>query len=111
MLKPIRLLFLMILILMVGVTIWASLEKNIMEGFNILFQERWGIATLADAYCGFLTFYVWVFYKETGWSARIGWLIAIMIFGNIAMASYVLKTVWKLGPNSKYEDLLLRNSA
>jgi hypothetical protein len=32
----------------------------------------WFIATLFDCYFGFLTFYAWLFYKETGWFSRIG---------------------------------------
>ena len=29
-----------------------------------------------DAYRGFITFYVWVVYKERGWTARILWRTA-----------------------------------
>ncbi len=93
---------------MVGVTVWASLDKNVLEGFAYLFAERWGWATLADAGCGFLTFFVWVFYKETSWGARLGWFMAIMALGNIAMSFYVLRQISKLAPGSRLEDLLLR---
>jgi hypothetical protein len=34
-------------------------------------DRYWTIATLMDAYFGFLTFYVWVFYKEMRWLPRL----------------------------------------
>ena len=56
----------------------------------------WTIATLIDAYCGFLTFYVWVFYKEQRWLPRIVWFTAIMVLGNMAMSAYVLLQLLRL---------------
>lgn len=108
--KFLKMLFSLILVLMVVVTTWASIEKNLLAGFAAVFQERWAVATLADAYCGFLTFYAWVFYKESNWFARVSWFVAIMIFGNIAMASYVLVTLFRLGSKATPETLLLRRS-
>lgn len=106
-----KLLFTSILILMIAVTTWASLEKNLMDGFAVVWAERWGIATLADAYCGFLTFYAWVFYKESGWASRIVWLALILVFGNIAMASYVLWQLNKLKPGDTIDKMLVRSAA
>ena len=42
--------------------------------------------------------------------ARIGWFIAIMALGNIAMAVYVLLQLWKLGPLGSWRDLLVNAS-
>jgi hypothetical protein len=66
----------------------------------------WTIATLTDAYYGFITFYVWVFYKEARALPRIGWFIAIMLLGNMAMSAYVLRQLWRLGPGDSVSDLL-----
>jgi hypothetical protein len=68
----------------------------------------WFIATLFDCYFGFLTFYAWVFYKEAGWVARAGWLLAILILGNIAMSSYMLLTLFRLPASAGVEQVLLR---
>ncbi len=97
-----------VLLAMIGVTTWASAEKNVMEGFRLLFAERWGIATLFDAYFGFLFFFAWVLYKESGTLARTAWLVAILCFGNIAMAIYLGKELRKLRPGESMEKLLLR---
>jgi hypothetical protein len=95
---------------MIGLTVWASVESNVMVGFQELFATRWGIATLGDAYCGFLTFYAWVFYKERTAMGRIAWFIIIMIFGNIAMSFYMLKILMTLAPDARAEDILLRHA-
>ena len=74
-------------------------------------DRYWTIATLMDAYCGFLTFYVWVLFKEARWLPRIAWFIAIMLLGNIAMSSYVLYQLLRLRPDHKASDILvLRNT-
>ncbi len=111
MFRTLRVLFAGILILMLGVTVWASLQTNVMEGFAYLFRDRWGIATLADATCGFLTFYAWVFYKQNTWTSRILWFVAIITLGNIAMAFYMLLVLAKLPANARAEDLLLKRTA
>lgn len=108
--KPLKILFTSILALMIGVTTWASLQSNVIVGFEELFATRWGIATLADAYCGFLTFYAWVFYKEKTTLARGVWFVAIMVFGNIAMAFYVLRVLVQAGSGVRAEDILLRRA-
>jgi hypothetical protein len=64
-----------------------------------------------DAYFGFTTFYVWVFYKERAWAARILWFVAIMLLGNMAMASYVLLQLARLKPDEPAAAILLARSA
>lgn len=111
MIRTLRILFSFIFIGIIAATVWASLEKNVLWGFEWIFQERWGVATLADAYFGFLTFYAWVFYKETSWPGRIGWFIGIMIFGNIAMSFYMLRLLFRLDESATAADILLRKPA
>jgi hypothetical protein len=75
-----------------------------------LFAEPWFVATCADAYCGFLTFYVWVFYKERSTVSRVVWFLAVMGLGNIAMAVYVLVQLLRLRRGDSWDQLLLRGS-
>lgn len=102
-------LFTGILLLMLAATAWAAWHRAVWEA-GYLFREPWFIATFADAYCGFLTFYVWVAYKEGGTGSRVGWFVAIMCLGNIAMAAYVLLQVLRLRRDQPWEQLLLRPS-
>jgi hypothetical protein len=91
---------------MVALTVWSSLDKSMMEGFRYLFQDRWAIATLGDAYCGFLTFLAWLVYREKSNLSRVLWVVTILFFGNIAMSIYVLN---RLRTATSVEDLLLRS--
>jgi len=102
-----------ILAAMLVVTVTASLNQPLWQwgGLTAEPDRWWTYATLADAYFGFLTFFCWVAYKERSWVARILWLVAILLLGNIAMASYVLIHLWRLPSNASMRDLLLRRGS
>jgi len=99
-----------ILAAMLVITVTASLNQPLWQwgGLTAEPDRWWTWATLADAYFGFLTFYAWVFYKERALAARVGWFVAIMLLGNIAMATYVLVQLARLRPGEPVARLLLR---
>jgi len=106
-----KILFAGILIYMVCMTTWVSVHKSILlspDEFSWA-HSPWAVATLFDAYFGFLTFYAWVFYKETSWVARLIWFVLIMGLGNIAMSSYVLIQLFRLRAEQSASDILLRS--
>lgn len=108
-----KLLFVAILVVMLVVTVQASLQQSVLAWGGLIHEPDrwWTIATLADAYCGFLTFYAWVFYKERSVLKRAGWFVAIMLLGNFAMATYVLLQLARLRADQPLEQLLLRDAA
>jgi hypothetical protein len=61
---------------------------------------------LLDAYFGFLTFYVWVWFKERRFLPRAAWFVAIMLLGNMAMSAYVLLQLQRLRGDQGMADLL-----
>lgn len=71
-------------------TTLTSLEMPIWEAFATFGNNPWAVATLWDAYFGFLTFYVWVAWRETRMGPRVLWFVLIMALGNITMSLYVL---------------------
>jgi len=91
-------LFCCIFLSMFLVTGWASTRQSVLQWGGLMPgpDRNWTIATLMDAYFGFLTFYVWVFYKEARWLPRIAWFIGIMLLGNMAMSAYVLLQLKRL---------------
>lgn len=103
-----RIAFLFVLVTMLGATSWASYECPLWKTPQALVTHPWFIATLMDCYFGFLTFYLWLAYKETGWFARIFWLIAILLLGNIAMSLYMLLVLFRLPASATVEHVLLR---
>ena len=103
------LLFGFILLSLLSFTLWASTRQPVWEWRGLLDgpDRWWTIATLIDAYYGFITFFVWVCFKERGTVARIAWFVAIMLLGNMAMASYVLLQLLRLGKDRPLSDVLL----
>ena len=103
-----RIFFSVVLASMLWVTSWASLECAVWKMPAAVVQHRWFIATLFDTYWAFLTFYVWVAYKEQNWRAKLGWLLGILLLGNIAMATYMLIQLFRVPKEAKLERILLR---
>jgi len=91
---------------MLAVTSWASLQCPLFGVPRAVATHPWFIATLFDAYWGFITFYVWVCYKQTSHLARLAWFIAIMLLGNIAMAAYCLAELFSITSHDSLAGLL-----
>jgi len=96
---------------MVCATSWAGSQCALWKTPEALVTHPWFIATLFDCYFGFLTFYAWVFYKETSWLARAGWLLGILLLGNLAMSAYMLITLFRLPADATADQLLLRRKS
>jgi hypothetical protein len=109
--RPLWIFSLLVLAAMVAVTTWASLDANVLVGFQRLLADRWGVATLFDAYFGFLWFWLWIAYKEGSLGRSLLWLLLLFALGNLAMAAYVLLQLARLKPGDGVERLLLRKAA
>jgi hypothetical protein len=103
-----KILFSCIFAAMFAVSVWASTQQPLLQwgGLTSGPDRYWTLATLMDAYAGFLTFYVWVFYKEPRWLPRLAWFIAIMALGNMAMSAYVLLQVLRLKNGQNASSIL-----
>ena len=110
MISFLRIFFCIVLVSMLAVTSWASMQCALWETPRAVATHPWFIATLFDTYWAFLTFYCWVVYKERGWIARIGWLLGILLLGNIAMAIYMLIQLFRVPATARIEDVLLRKA-
>lgn len=103
-------LFALIFIAMLSVTITASIDQNLFEAVGKMWPNWWFKATLADAYFGFLTFFVWVAYKELHLWRKLVWFAAIMLMGNFAISAYMLLELYKLQVDDTLETLLTRRN-
>jgi Protein of unknown function (DUF1475) len=103
-----KILFSSIFLSLLIYTAWASVRQPVLRwgGLTSGPDRYWTIATLMDAYFGFLTFYVWVFFKESRHLPRIAWFVAIMILGNMAMSAYVLLQLVRLRPDQEVSTIL-----
>ena len=103
-----RIAFAIVLLAMLCVTSWASNFVALWKMPREVATHPWFIATLFDTYFAFLTFWAWVAYKETSNLARGVWLIAILLLGNIAMAVYMLRELFRVPAGARLDDVLLR---
>lgn len=108
-----KLLFGAILVWMVFLSLHTQLQKSIWlsPGEFHYATSPWAVATLFDAYCGFITFFVWVCFKERSMAMRIVWFVLIMALGNIAMSSYVLLQLFRLKPEQPASAILTQRAA
>jgi hypothetical protein len=107
MITALRALFLAVLVSMLAVTAWAGYHCPLFAVPGPVATHPWFVATLFDAYWGFVTFYVWVCFRETSWTARIAWFLAIMLLGNIAMSSYCLAALSQVPRDGRIRDVLI----
>ena len=106
MIRFLKVFFAVVLVSMLCVTGWASLECALWKTPRDVATHPWFIATLLDTYWGFLTFYCWVCYKETSRAKCTAWLPAILLLGNIAMSAYVLNKLFRLPADGTVADLV-----
>lgn len=82
--------FVLVLVVLSGLTLFASLDRDVLTAAAALAVDPWGLATLADAYFAFVAVWLWIAWRERSWSARAAWLGAILLLGNFAIAVYFL---------------------
>jgi len=110
--RVLQLLFGFIFLSLLAYTSWASTQQAVWawQGLKLEPDRWWTIATLIDAYYGFITFYVWVFFKERTAISRALWFVAVMSLGNMAMSAYVLIALARLKPNEPVANILYPQS-
>ena len=107
-LNILKALFALILLAMLSVIITATIDQSMFEAVGKIWPNWWFRATLADAYFGFLTFFVWVAYKELRLWRKLVWFASIMLLGNLAISAYMLLELSKLKAGDTLETLLTR---
>jgi hypothetical protein len=104
-----RVLFIVIIGSMLWVTTWAGLHQSLGAfARSATFREPWVIATLFDAYWAFVTFYVWVAWKERSLAAQVLWFVSIVLLGNMAMSAYMLVQLFAVPAAGPLGDVFSR---
>lgn len=88
--NALRLWFSLVLVGMLGMIGWASSRCALFAIPGEVLRHPWFIATLLDAYLAFVAFWVWLAWKEGTVAARGLWLVVILLWGNPAIALYLL---------------------
>lgn len=100
--------FSFVLLAMLWVTVTASMDRSVLEAAAQIWDDPWGKATLFDAYFAFLTVFIWIAYRETGWWRRGMWLVLLLTLGNFAIAAYFLIALRGLPPSTPWTGLFER---
>ncbi len=108
MINLLKLLYGAILIVMTTTVISAAMHESILAIPPVVKGDPWFQATLVDCYLAFLSFFVWVCYREKSVAAKILWFIAIFALGNIAMSIYVLIALMQIKPGENVTTLFTR---
>lgn len=111
--RALQIVFGFIFVSLLACTVWASTRQSVFDWGGLVTppDNAWTIATLCDAYYGFITFYVWVLWKETRALPRLLWFVAIMLLGNMAMSAYVLRQLARLKQDDSMALLLTARNA
>jgi hypothetical protein len=109
-LNSMKALFALIFLSMLSLAITATIDQNMFEAVGNMWPNWWFKLTLADAYFGFLTFFVWVAYKEFQLWRKMVWFVSIMLLGNLAISAYILLELFKLREEDNFGTLLARRN-
>ncbi len=106
-----RFLFVTVIASMLAVTSWASLHQALGDfARSATFRDPWVVATLFDAYWAFISFFVWVAWKEQSVAARVLWFVSIILLGNLAMAAYMLRELFAVPANAPLAEVFSRRN-
>ena len=100
-----RILFFAVIGTMLAITGWAGSQCALFSIPDQVLHHPWFLATLLDAYWAFITFYVWVAWKEQSLGARVLWFVSIILWGNIAMAVYMLIELFRIKQTAELRQL------
>lgn len=99
-----------VLVAMIWVTTWASLDRNVFVAAADLWSDPWGRATLFDTYFAFLAVWVWIAWRERTPLRSALWLVLLLTLGNIAIALYFLVALFRLRAGESWDALFRRRA-
>lgn len=107
MISTIRFISLFLLLGIIAVMIYASLQQNMFKLPPVVTGNIWFQASLWDVYTGLLLFFLWCFHKLNSTFAKIIWLILLITLGNVATCAFLLWQALQVPKNGSTQQLLL----
>lgn len=96
-----------LLVFLIAVIVWASLESNVFIGFEQLMATRWGLATLVDIYIALTFIGVWIGVMENSVIKGLAWTLTLYVLGNIATLIYF---VYRATKSRSFTEIFLPKS-
>jgi len=106
-----QLLFGCLFAFLVVISVRTSLQLSLGSALPSFTASPWAMATLYDAYFGFLTFFCWRAWRERSLGLKILWFVLIRAGGNMAMSLYVLLQLFGRKPDESVSALFRQKTA
>jgi hypothetical protein len=106
-----KVLFGIIFMFMTVMTVRTSLQVRLWSALPSFVASPWSMATPYDAYCGFITFFCWLAWRERALGVKMLWFVLIIALGNIAMSLYVLTQLFALSSDESVSAVFRQKAA
>jgi len=83
-------------ITLTSVIIWASFDKNVFLGGELILNEPWGIATFVDLYISFTLLTIVMGIVEKSWKKGLILGISTYLLGSLVPLVYIIVKMKKL---------------
>lgn len=80
----------LLLAVLVGSIVHASLESNVVEGLRVVLAERWGVATMIDLVVGLVLVAAWIVVTEPRRGLAALLVVLLCLLGNVTTLAYLV---------------------
>ncbi len=85
----------LLFLLMLGTTIWASLQQNLFTEFSLSGSPMWFTATLVDFYINQFILWLWVVWVEKSNLLKAIWLVVFVCLGSMGTCAYIMIKIYQ----------------
>ena len=76
--------------IMFAVIVYGFIVGDLIGEAKVLFKYPWFQISMVDLYTGLFLFSGWIGFRERSAKRTVGWIIALVLLGNLATCSYAL---------------------
>ena len=98
---------LMVGVAIVALTVVASLHEGVLTAAARLWADAWGRATLVDTYGAFAAVWLGILARERSLPRALGWLVGILLTGNLAISVYLLLALRRLPADASWREVFV----
>ena len=88
--QPSKVLFAFGVFLMTAVIVYGFVVGDLLGEAMVLFKYPWFQISMVDLYTGLFLFSGWIGFRERSTTRTVGWIIALVLLGNLATCGYAL---------------------
>ena len=89
--RAVRAIAVVAVVVMVATIVYGFVSGDFGSEGSLIWSLAWGKVTLIDLYVGLVLFGAWVAVREGRPPVVAGWVLALVVLGNLAAAVYVVR--------------------